>query len=174
MITATRLRGGSAGSARGAASLAAEAVSVARGAGCTGQIVVRMDSAYYAGKVIAAIGRGGAFFSVTVRMDDKIRAAIAAIPEDAWTSITYPNAIWDEDQRRWISDAQVAETRYAAFTSKKGRAVTARLIVRRVRDRHWEVRGSEAVVDGAHDLGGETIQAVPAHARQKALGHPSG
>jgi Transposase DDE domain group 1 len=134
VIAATRLRGGSAGSARGAASLAAEAISAARAAGCTAMIVVRMDSAYYAGKVIAAIRRGGAFFSVTVRMDDKIRAAIAAISEDAWTSITYPNAIWDEDQRRWISDAQVAETRYTAFASKKGQAVTARLIVRRVRD----------------------------------------
>ncbi len=134
MIAATRLRGGSAGSARGAASLAAEAIGSAREAGCAGQIVVRMDSAYYAGKVIAAIRRGGAFFSVTVRMDAKVRAAIAAIGEDAWTPITYPNEIWDEDQQRWISDAQVAETEYTAFTSKKGRAVTARLIVRRVRD----------------------------------------
>jgi len=134
VIAATRLRGGSAGSARGAASLAAEAIGSAREAGCTGRIVVRMDSAYYAGKVIAAIRRGGAFFSVTVRMDGKVRAAIAAIGEDAWTPITYPNAIWDEDQQRWISDAQVAETEYTAFTSKKGHAVTARLIVRRVRD----------------------------------------
>jgi len=134
VIAATRLRGGSAGSARGAASLAAEAIGSAREAGCTGTIVVRMDSAYYAGKVIAAIRRGGAFFSVTVRMDAKVRAAIAAISEDAWTPITYPKAIWDQDQQRWISDAQVAETGYTAFTSKKGRAVTARLIVRRVRD----------------------------------------
>jgi hypothetical protein len=93
-----------------------------------------MDSAYYAGKVIAAIRRGGAFFSVTVRMDAKVRAAIAGIGEDAWTPITYPEAIWDEDQRRWISDAEVAEVPYTAFASKKRQAVTARLIVRRVRD----------------------------------------
>jgi hypothetical protein len=33
-----------------------------------------------------------------------------------------------------VSDAQAAETRYTAFTSKKGQAITARLIVRRVRD----------------------------------------
>ena len=84
--------------------------------------------------MIAAIRRNGAFFSVTVRMDAKIRAAIAAIGEDAWTPITYPEAIWDEDQRRWISDAEVAEVPYTAFASKKGQAVTARLIVRRVRD----------------------------------------
>ena len=134
VIAATRLRGGSANSARGAASLAAGALTAARQAGCTGKIVVRMDSAYYAAKVIAAIRRNGAFFSVTARMDAKIRAAIAAIGEDAWTPITYPEAIWDEDQRRWISDAEVAEVPYTAFASKKGQAVTARLIVRRVRD----------------------------------------
>jgi hypothetical protein len=134
VIAATRLRGGSANSARGAASLAAEAISAARAAGCTGRIVVRMDSAYYAGAVIASIRAAEAYFSVTVRMDAKVRAAITAISEDAWTPITYPAAIWDEDQQRWISDAQVAEVPYTAFASKKGQAVTARLIVRRVRD----------------------------------------
>ena len=107
---------------------------MARAAGCTGLIVVRMDSAYYAAKVIAAIGRAGALFSVTVAMDPKVKAAIAAIPEDAWTAIKYPRAIWDDQLRAWISDAQVAEAEYTAFASKKGQAVTARLIVRRVRD----------------------------------------
>ncbi len=68
MIAATRLRGGNANSARGAAGLAAEAISTTRAAGCAGRIVVRMDSAYYAAKVIAAIGRAGASFSVTVPM----------------------------------------------------------------------------------------------------------
>ena len=98
VIAATRLRGGKANSARGAASLAAEAISTARQAGCTGQLVFRIDSAYYSAAVLGAIRRGGARFSVTVRMDPKIRAAIAAIREDAWTPITYPRAIWDEDQ----------------------------------------------------------------------------
>ena len=85
---------------RGAASLAAEAISTARQAGCTGKIVFRIDSAYYSAAVLGAIRRGGACFSVTVRMDPKIRAAIAAIGQDAWTPITYPRAIWDEDQQR--------------------------------------------------------------------------
>ena len=40
---AVRLRGGSAGSARGAASMITEAVATARAAGCTGTLVVRMD-----------------------------------------------------------------------------------------------------------------------------------
>ena len=63
----------------------------------------RIDSAYYSAAVLGAIRRGGACFSVTVRMDPKIRAAIASISEDAWTPITYPHAIWDEDQGRLIS-----------------------------------------------------------------------
>ena len=43
VIAATRLRGGNANSARGAASLAAEAVTTARATGCTGTVVVRAD-----------------------------------------------------------------------------------------------------------------------------------
>ena len=93
-----------------------------------------MDSAYYAARVIAAIGRAGARFSLTVPMDPKVKAAIAAIPGDAWTAIKYPRAIWDDQLRAWISDAEVAEVEYTAFTSNKGHAVTARLMVRRVRD----------------------------------------
>jgi hypothetical protein len=134
VIAATRLRGGKANSARGAASLAAEAISAARQAGCTGKIVFRIDSAYYSAAVLGAIRAAGACFSVTVRMDPKIRAAIAAIGEDAWTPITYPRAVWDEDQQRLISDAEVAEVPYTAFASRKGKAITARLIVRRVKD----------------------------------------
>ena len=45
VIAATRLRGGKANSARGAASLAAEAISAAHQAGCTCQLVFRIDSA---------------------------------------------------------------------------------------------------------------------------------
>ena len=73
-------------------------------------------------------------FSVTVPANASIRAAIAAIGEDAWTPIRYPRAIWDDQLQAWISDAEVAEAEYTAFASKKGQAVTARLIVRRVRD----------------------------------------
>jgi Transposase DDE domain group 1 len=134
VIAATRLRGGNAASARGAASLAARAIGTARDCGCTGTIVARMDSAYYNAAVIGAIRRGGARFSVTVPMNASIRAAIAAIGDDAWTPIRYPCAVWDDQLGAWISDAEVAEVPYTAFASKKGQAVTARLIVRRVRD----------------------------------------
>jgi hypothetical protein len=49
VVAAARLRGGNAGSARGAATLVTEAINTAREAGATGLIVVRADSAYDAG-----------------------------------------------------------------------------------------------------------------------------
>ena len=138
VIAGTRLRGGSAGSARGAARFAAQAIGTARAAGCSGTLVARADSAFYSAAFTGAVRAAGAFFSVTVRMDPKIKAAIAAIPEEAWKPINYPRAIWDDQLSCWVSDAQVAEARYSAFTSKKGQAITARLIVRRVRDLNRE------------------------------------
>jgi DDE family transposase len=148
VIAGTRLRGGTAYSARGAASFVAEAVGTARAAGCTGTIVVRMDSAFYSAAACGAARRAGAFFSVTVAMNPHVAAAIAAIPEDAWTPIQYPRALWDDQLRAWVSDAEVAETKYTAFTSKKAGAITARLIVRRVKDlnRHAD-RGQGELFD---------------------------
>jgi hypothetical protein len=89
----------------------------------------RSSSAYYAAAVTAAVPRSGARFSVTA-------PATAAIPEDAWTAIKYPQAVWDDQLDCWISDAEVAESSSAAFISKKELHVTARLIVRRVRDKN--------------------------------------
>jgi hypothetical protein len=134
VIAGTRLRPGNAASARGAASMITEAVGAARAAGCAGVLVVRMDSAFYGAPAVQAARKAEACFSVTVRMDPRVRAAIAAIPASAWTPIRYPRAVWDDQLRCWISDAEVAEAEYTAFTSRKGQAVTARLIVRRVRD----------------------------------------
>lgn len=44
----------------------------------------------------------------------------------------YPRAIFDEQADGWVSDAAVAEISYTAFTSEKGKAVTAQLIVGRI------------------------------------------
>jgi hypothetical protein len=60
-----------------------------------------------------------------VPVNSSIRAAIGRIPEDAWTAIEYPRAIWDDQLSCWVSDAEVAEIGYTAFASKKGQAVTA-------------------------------------------------
>ena len=90
VIAATRLRGGNAASARGAASFAAEAIGTARDAGCTGTIIVRLDSAYYAAKVIASIRRAGALFSVTPPMDPKVRPPSPPSRRTPGRAIKYP------------------------------------------------------------------------------------
>jgi len=136
VVAAARLRGGNANTGRGAASLITQAVATAADAGCTGTIVVRMDSGYYSAAACRAAIGAGAYFSVTARMDPAVKAAIAAMPDDAWTPIRYPQAVWDGQLRCWVSDAEVAETAYTAFTSTNGQAITARLIVRRVRDQN--------------------------------------
>ena len=134
VIAATRLRRGSVKSGHGAARLVADAIKTARRAGAAGLVILRADSAYYGHDVIAAARRGGARFSVTARMDPAVRKAISTIHESAWTPIRYPNAIYDQAEQRWISDAEVAETTFTAFTSRrKADHITARLVVRRVR-----------------------------------------
>ena len=146
VVAATRLRAGNAGSARGAAWLVAEAISTARACGGAGEVIVRMDSAFYAKKTIWACRRNKARFSVTARMDAKIRVACQSIGEDKWVHIKYPQAVWDEDEGRWISDAQIAEIRYTAFEGTRWQ-VTARLIVRRVkRLDHRQVVGQGELV----------------------------
>jgi len=133
VIAAARLRKGNAVSGHGADRLIGDAVATARAASPTGQVMVRADSGYYRQDVIAAAVAARAWFSVTVRMNPAVRQAIAAIPAGAWTTIKYPRAIWDADEQRWISEAQVAETTFTAFTSHpKKRQVPCRLVVRRV------------------------------------------
>jgi hypothetical protein len=132
VIAATRLRAGNAASARGAAWQVAEAIGTARAAGASGLVVVRADSAFYAKTVLWACRRNKAHFSITARMDAKTRTACEGIGEYAWVDIKYPQAIWDEDEQRWISDAQIAETTFTAFEGTRWQ-VTARLIVRRVK-----------------------------------------
>lgn len=112
----------------------AKANATAKRAGVAGTVTVRADSAYCNRDVVAAARAGGARFSVTAQMAPGVIAAISRIPENAWTGIRYPEAIFDEKQGRWISDAEVAEVPYTAFPSRrKAEHVSARLIVRRVR-----------------------------------------
>jgi hypothetical protein len=135
VIVASRLRRGSANSARGAARLVADAIKTTRSCGVDGLLVLRGDSAYYTRDVIAAARRHKVHFSITARKDRAVSAAIAAIPDQAWTTIRYPKAVFDEQLQQWVSDAEVAEVPFTAFTSKpKAQQITARLIVRRVRD----------------------------------------
>jgi hypothetical protein len=138
VIAATRLRAGNTSSARGAASLAAEAITTTKAVLAAPpspavEIVLRGDSAFYSRTVIAACRRGEVRFSLTVRIDKKVKRNIEAIPDDAWVEIEYPQPIWDDEQQRFVSRAQIAETRYTAFEGTRDE-VTARLIVRRIPD----------------------------------------
>ena len=129
----TRLREGKANTARGAASFVAESLARVRAAGATGELVFRADGGFYNHHVIDACVRAGARFSIAVRTDAKVRAAIEAIPEDAWTPIPYWSSHTDPDTGEIVdSHADVAETTYTAFAGTKA-PVTARLVVRRVR-----------------------------------------
>jgi hypothetical protein len=137
VIVATGLRKGSANSARGAARLVTDAMKTTRACGVEGLLVLRGDSAYYTRDVIAAARRHDVRFSITARKDKAVTAAIAAIPDEAWTTIQYPRAMFDEQLQQWVSDAEVAEVPFTAFTSRRAtHAVPARLIVRRVRDQN--------------------------------------
>ena len=134
VIAATRLRKGNIDSGHGAARLIADSLATLRRATTPGMVIVRADSAYFRHDVVAAATTGGAKFSVTARLNKAVVRTIASIDEAAWTPIRYPNAIFDEQQQRWISDAEVAEVPFTAFTSHpKADHVTARLIVRRVK-----------------------------------------
>jgi hypothetical protein len=123
-------------SAHGGPHLLAGALSAARGAGVDPKaalVIVRADSAFYGHALVSAARRGGAQFSITARMDPAVRAAITTIGEDSWAAIHYPNAFFDPDTGELISDAQVAETPFTAFTGRrKADHVTGRLIVRRI------------------------------------------
>lgn len=134
LIVGTRLRKGNAASASGSGQLLARAVGASRRAGVRGQVMVRADSAYYCHKFVAAAVTQNAWFSVTARMNTAVARAIASIDEKAWQAITYPNAVFDEVENRWVSDAEVAEVPFTAFTSrKKADHIACRLVVRRVK-----------------------------------------
>jgi hypothetical protein len=161
VIVAQRLRKGSANSARGAQRLVRDALKTVRtlrrgestgpGRG-TGRVLLRADSAYYGHAVIAAAVKTGAEVSVTVRLDARVKAAISSIAEDAWTTIEYPHAVFDEACGTWISSTQVAEVPYVAFTSKKkSEQVIGRLVVRRIPDANAEKK-KRAGQDGLFEV----------------------
>ena len=155
VICATRLRKGSTNSARGAARLVADALKATKAAGAggpdgTGLIILRADSAFYSYDVIAAARRAMVRFSITARMNPAVTAAIGRIEADDWTPITYPNAIWDDDEQRLISDAEIAEIGYTAFTSRrKADHIDGRLIVRRVKRLNPNKKAGTGANDGA-------------------------
>ena len=106
-----RTRKGSANSARGALRFVAETSGRVRRAGATGSILWRFDSGFWNNDLMDQIARRGDRYTVGIRMQKPIIAAIGGIDDNAWVDIDgYIGA-----------RAQVAETTY------NGR----RLVVRR-------------------------------------------
>ncbi len=150
VIVAQRLRRGSCGSPRGAKRLVADALKVLdKLPNSTLKPLVRLDSAFYGADVINTARRGGADISVTVRLDKRVKATIATIADDSWTTIEYTDAVYDEQTNAWVSRAEVAEIPFTAFTSKKKTdQVGGRLIVRRIPDLNpGKSNGQETLFD---------------------------
>ena len=95
-----RQRTGRAASGRGAERFVNELAGRVRRVGASGPPALRADSGFWSAKVLTACRRHDLRFSITVRQTKTVGAAIAAISEDAWQAIDYPDG----------GVAQVAET----------------------------------------------------------------
>lgn len=97
-------------------------------------VLIRADSAFCTHDNLAQARAAGASFSFTIPQWPTVTAAITQISDQAWTPISYPNAVADPDTGELISDAEVAETQFTAFVSRrKSERVTCRLVIRRVK-----------------------------------------
>jgi hypothetical protein len=109
-----RLRKGSANTSRGMLRFCDELIARVERAGAVGPKLLRADSGFWSAKTFARLARAGWSYSIGVRLQPHIRAAIEQIDEAAWQTLEdYPAT----------SIAQIAETTLA----------DQRLIVRRVR-----------------------------------------
>jgi DDE family transposase len=109
-----RLRKGSAASPRGVLRFVEELIARVARAGASGPKLLRADSAFWNKKLIARLERAGWQYSISVRLQAWVPAAIAAISESEWRSLDdYPDT----------GEAQIAETSVGQ----------RRLVVRRTR-----------------------------------------
>jgi hypothetical protein len=117
--------------------LVADALRTTTTCGATGTVVLRADSAYYGRDVIAAARRQHARFSITARKDRAVTAAIATIPDDGWTRSATHGRCSTSSWNAASATPKSPRSANTTFASKpKARQVTARLIVRRVRDQN--------------------------------------
>jgi Transposase DDE domain group 1 len=109
-----RARKGSANTSRGALRFVEELIPRVQRAGASGPKLLRADSGFWNKKIMARLERAGWNYSIGVRQQKHIKAAITAIPEQDWQPLDdYPEG----------GEAQIAQTML-------GRQ---RLIVRRTR-----------------------------------------
>jgi hypothetical protein len=136
VIAEAQLRSGRAASGRGGARQVKQAITTAKAINPDATIMVRGDSMFGTKKVITTCVADGVQFSLSVSRNKRITAALAAIDEATYTPVHYPGAVEDPDTGALISDAQVAETPYTLRLAR-GRTLTVRLIVRRVKDARY-------------------------------------
>jgi len=96
-----RARKGSANTARGALRFVEELIPRVRRAGATGPKLLRADSGFWNKKLMARLESAGWHYSIGVRQQPSIHAAIVAIPESDWQ----PLADYPDD-----GEAQIAQT----------------------------------------------------------------
>jgi hypothetical protein len=165
-----RLRTGSANTSRGMGRFCDELIARVDRAGASGEKLLRADSGFWNNKIFDRLDRAGWRFSIGVRLQPQVRAAIEAIDEAAWTTLDdYPDT----------SIAQIAE---ATLNDR-------RLVVRRVRtlDRQgqllptWELfpfvtnRTDELAVVEAEHRQHATVELAIRDLKDQALAHfPSG
>jgi hypothetical protein len=146
-----RLRQGSANTSRGMLRFCDELIARVKRAGATGPKLLRADSGFWSNKTFDRLDRAGWQFSIGVRLQPAVRAAIEQIHETAWQTLAdYPPT----------SIAQIAETTLG------GR----RLVVRRVRtlDRQGELLPSWELFPFATNRT-DTLATVEAEHRQHAV-----
>jgi hypothetical protein len=96
-----RARKGSANTSRGALRFVEELIPRLTRAGASGPKLLRADSGFWNTKIMNRLQRAGWTYSIGVRQQPQIRAAIAAIPEQDWTPLAdYPER----------GEAQIAQT----------------------------------------------------------------
>ena len=165
-VLMSRLRGGRANTARGAAHFLRETVGRVRYGGARAQLTVRADSGFYGYIVVSACREMDVRFSITVRQHASLRDLIEAIPEEDWTPIPY-----------WMDGAaDVAETTYTPFQTKPD-AAPVRLIVRRVKP----TPGSQLALFTSYsyhgfitDRDGETLELEADHRRHAEVDNAIG
>ena len=146
-----RLRKGSANTSRGMSRFCDELIARVTRAGATGPKLLRADSGFWSGATFDRLNRAGWQFSIGVRLQPHVRAAIEQIAETAWTTLEdYPPT----------SIAQIAETKLG----------DRRLVVRRVRtlDRQGELLPSWELFPLATNRT-EPLAVVEAEHRQHAV-----
>ena len=88
---------------------ARETIGRLRRAGAKGRINVRADSGFWSYAMLVALNQRGVGWSITARLNKRVKARISRIEEDAWASIDYPRD----------GEAQVAETEYEMTNPQK-------------------------------------------------------